>query len=250
MAKPQKIIDPITRREFRSLRALAIYHGFKPGVIAARLRLQWSLLHALRTPVAPKHCGHSSDRRPRKVTYKGVTYPSQRALIDALGVNPGTFYHRRAAGDSLEEALRTGTRARSVTLNGVTYPSIREALKALGVCPTTYYSRLRGGDSMERALRPAYAEHRGRQVTYEGVVYPSISALARAYGLRGNLLCVRLASGESIAHALDPSRCRQHGNRVKYGGVWYPTLKAFAGALGLPPAKAKILLDEEGKNDA
>lgn len=138
MAKPQKIIDPITRREFRSLRALAIYHGFKPGVIAARLRLQWSLLHALRTPVAPNHCGHSSDRRPRKVTYKGVTYPSQRALIDALGVNPGTFYHRRAAGDSLERALRPAYaehRGRQVTYEGVWYPTLKAFAGALGLPP-------------------------------------------------------------------------------------------------------------------
>lgn len=127
------------------------------------------------------------------------------------------------------------------TVDGVDYPSLYALAKAFGV--STYRARI----YQKAGTAKGWVDHRCRPVTCGGVVYTSVDAAAKALGVHAATAYTRLRLNTPLDK---PYNRRMTRGGVIFEGVWYPTLKAFAGALGLPPAKAKILLDEEGKNDA
>lgn len=67
-----------------------------PTICARYFGLGWSLEKTLNTPV-----------NRHGVTYKGVFYPTFKALCVEHGMNEGTVWKRVKAGMSLEEALKT-----------------------------------------------------------------------------------------------------------------------------------------------
>lgn len=79
------------------------------------------------------------------VTVRGVTYPSQKAAAEALGVSRTTIGLARKHGtlDNVGRGpLQKGcepVRLYKIALGGVTYPSHKAAAEALGV-PQTYIS--------------------------------------------------------------------------------------------------------------
>lgn len=91
---------------------------------------------------------------PKPITIRGVTYQSQTAAAEALGLSKqaitdaikrgkpdsaGTGPHKRGGGPAYFKPL---------TLGGVHYPSRKAAAKALGVEPTQISNYLRVRDAI------------------------------------------------------------------------------------------------------
>lgn len=94
------------------------------------------------------------------VTIRGVTYPSQTAAADALGVAKATV-SAAALGGTLDDVGRglpqpgcEPAHTRPTTVGGVTYPSRKAAAAALGVT----VAQLSGYMAVVRALEAAGAQ--------------------------------------------------------------------------------------------
>lgn len=79
---------------------------------------------------------------PQPTRYRGVVYPSQRALARHLGVHDATVYSALRRGTVDNIGAGRGPAKRPCELDGVTYPSIRAAARALGVNPGAIHRRL------------------------------------------------------------------------------------------------------------
>lgn len=93
--------------------------------------------------------------QPVPVRIRGVTYPSQTAAAEALGVNQSTIAGALDRGTIDRVGCGAGSNsAKPVTLHGVSFPSYRAANQALGRGPTYVQDTLRsGGPIAQERLR-------------------------------------------------------------------------------------------------
>lgn len=195
------------------------------------------------------------DHRRRPVSVAGRTFASLREACAHYQVRLSTYFRRRRAGHTLEQALGIAPiteirrehlpsgiqpRAKPVTVQGVTYPSKSAAMTACGVDAFTCYRRLKSGWTFEQALglesAPARASRRDegravRPLVVAGVTYASLSALARAHGVSTGTLSRRLKNEpdrpleELVSPTYTPVGAGP-GRSVLIAGVRYASLAA------------------------
>lgn len=175
----------------------------------------------------------------KKVTIRGVTYPSIKAAAEAYGVRYGTVWMRvRSAGLTLEDAIRCkvgGYHRGPYVVRGVTYATFKEAAAAHGINVNTARHRFSvAGMPIDYAftLRPAPRER--QPVTVQGVSYPSIRAACRAFGRSYSTAARRIENGWTAEEAItQDGDLRFRGCAVAVDGKEYPSIRAACRALGL-----------------
>ncbi len=167
--------------KYRSIKDMCKHYGMKLYVYQKRRKSGWSKVDALTTPVA-------TYTRKRKEVYdhKGNPYPSVPAMCEAYGIKEGTYYRRKRAGASIEEALTTGIahkRKRVQDHLGNWYPSLNAMCKAYGVTTSIYCGRRDAGYPLEECLTKPAGTRLKRVMDHDGNIYTTLKEMCEAHNI-------------------------------------------------------------------
>lgn len=153
----------------------------------------------------------------RKITFKGKTYPSRRALAVAFGKPYSQVQRRLSAGYSIEQAIdqsplnkRTAHNGVSITIANKHFESLRKAAQHFGIAESAFRRRLELNWSPEQAAGlkqpPKRQSSYAKPVKFLGVDYPSATAMNAAFGFQSSVIEKRISRGwtEREAAGLDP----------------------------------------------
>lgn len=232
--KHKFVIDGET---YHGVKALAEAFGLTRKAVEARLysNLGWSIRQIVGLDPAPKQVPVCA----KQITYKGVTYPSQRHLVRALSpdLSTDTFRHRLENGMSIKEALKPEKiigRAREITAHGRTFKTTVEAAKFAGISSATLRARLYAGWSEEDAVSPKV---RGNSVIAFGVKYKNKVEMCRHFGVDYETFFQRLNRvGVTVEQALTGEKTK-YQKRLEFtvDGKTFDTKKDAAKHYGINP---------------
>jgi hypothetical protein len=124
--------------------------------VRKRLKLGWSVDDAFGKPVV---------NRMLKITFNGVTYPSESALAAAHGVSLVTVHSRRARGLTTAQCLGLDTLPvpiKNIQYEGVSYSTKKALAEAYGMPSKIFTNRLDAGWPLERALKTPWVKRASR----------------------------------------------------------------------------------------
>lgn len=163
----------------------------------------------------------------------GRSFPNERAMCEAWGVNRVTYRHRIASGWSKEAALTskaTSTSKPCTDHTGQHFSSIKEMCAAWGIATSVYNIRSKKGWSTEEVLtgKRSCTDHTGRK-------FPTTTAMCKAWSVPRATYIQRRKRGWSLEEALTGNRahtghgqpCTDHTGRefpsqaamLKYWGI-------------------------------
>lgn len=189
----------------------------------------------------------------KKITVKGVEYPTLRAAAAAFGIRADTARARLERGAPADDAFAPveprpsapPRRPPSITkteVAGVEYPSRAAAARAYGVDRMVFNARLHCGWTLEEALEIVPRVNQRQKVRSE------LEHLAAQHGLPLRALkdCYLAgARGEQLlvqAAAVRPKCITITGKAVEVRGVRYPSQAAAAKAHGVAPGTLQARL--------
>lgn len=194
--------------------------------------------------------GNHKSARP--IVYKGVRYPSRRALAAALGISVATLRRCLRERTSLESPTKvplellserpkepelTVRKHRGVVYKGVAYDTIYDCAAEFDLTPFTVRYRLKHGIPLE-------APRCFRKVTViDGKEWYSQKEIAEACGVCTKTIWHRLKEGKDIS----PDLCGRLGKACEYQGKRYPSIAALARGLGIYPSDARSLVENDGR---
>jgi hypothetical protein len=194
--------------------------------------------------------GNHKSARP--IVYKGVRYPSRRALAAALGISVVTLRKRLRERTQLESPTKvplellseqskepelTIRKHRGVVYKGVAYDTIYDCAAEFDLTPFVVRYRLKHGIPLEVPLG-------FRKVTViDGKEWYSQKEIAEACGVSKNTIWRRLKEGKDIR----PDLCGHRGKACEYQGKRYPSIAALARELGIYPSDARLLVENDGR---
>ena len=194
--------------------------------------------------------GNHKSARP--IVYKGVRYPSRRALAAALGISVVTLRMRLRERTPLESPTKvplellserpkepelTIRKHRGVVYKGVAYDTIYDCAAEFDLTPFTVRYRLKHGIPLE-------APRCFRKVTViDGKEWYSQKEIAEACGVCTKTIWHRLKEGKDIS----PDLCGRLGKACEYQGKRYPSIAALARELGIYPSDARLLVENDGR---
>lgn len=194
--------------------------------------------------------GNHKSARP--IVYKGVRYPSRRALAAALGISVVTLRKCLRERTQLESPTKvplellseqskepelTIRKHRGVVYKGVAYDTIYDCAAEFDLTSFTVRYRLKHGIPLE-------APRRFRKVTViDGKEWYSQKEIAKACGVCTKTIWRRLKEGKDIS----PDLCGRLGKACEYQGKRYPSIAALARELGIYPSDARSLVENDGR---
>lgn len=194
--------------------------------------------------------GNHKNSRP--IVYKGVRYPSRRALAEAYGISVVTLRRRLRERAPLEsptkvplellserpkESELTIRKHRGVVYKGVAYDTIYDCAAEFDLTPFVVRYRLKHGIPLE-------APRNFRKVTViDGKEWYSQKEIAEACGVSTGAIWRRLKEGKDIS----PDLCGHRGKACEYQGKRYPSIAALARELGIYPSDARLLVENDGR---
>jgi len=239
--------NPITKykgKTYPSFKALVEAESDIPYVtVESRIARGWTLEKAINTPV--QYHAHADPI----TTYKGRTYPSFKALVEAEGTVPyATVAVRVHLGWPLEKALNKPVLEQApkepikTTHKGKTFNSLADVVAEHAQVPYGVVSnRLRRGWKLDDALNKPKEFRARRDYTVDGKTYKTMSALARAFNLPYTTVLSRARSGYSdkeIVYGRHRKKRAANLNVKKHpivvAGKSYPSKVAAARHFGIP----------------
>lgn len=214
------------------------------STVESRIASGWSLEKAINTPV--QYHAHADPI----TTYKGRTYPSFKALVEAVGTVPyATVAVRVHLGWPLEKALNKPVLEQApkkpikTTYKGKTFNTLVDLVAEHGLVPSGVVSdRLRRGWKLDDALKEPKEYRAKRDFTVDGKTYKTMSALARAFKLPYTTVLSRARSGFSDKEIVYGRRRKKttpkgkvKGHSIVIAGKIYPSKTAAAKDLGIDP---------------
>lgn len=194
--------------------------------------------------------GNHKSARP--IVYKGVRYPSRRALAAALGISVVTLRKRLRGRIQLESPTKvplellsewpkepelTIRKHRGVVYKGVAYDTIYDCAAAFDLTPFIVRHRLKHGIPLE-------APRCFRKVTViDGKEWYSQKEIAEACGVSTGTIKYRLKEGKDIS----PDLRGRLGKACEYQGKRYPSIAGLARELGIYPSDARLLVENDGR---
>lgn len=193
--------------------------------------------------------GNHKSARP--IVYKGVRYPSRRALAAALGISVVTLRRRLRERTPLEPPTKVplgllGERPkepeltmkhRGVVYKGVAYDTIYDCAAEFDLTPFTVRYRLKHNIPLE-------APRNFRKVTViDGKEWYSQKEIAEACGVSTGTIKYRLKEGKDIS----PGLCGRLGKACEYQGKRYPSISSLARELGIYLSDARSLVENGGR---
>lgn len=162
------------------------------------------------------------------VEYKGIKYPSIKALCDELSRDYNLVRIRLNRGYCLEDALCEVKKMpnKPVIYEGKKYDSIYSFCKLYKLNYKLVLRRLREGMTLEEALsKPKrVCSH---ETYYRGKFYSDVSELCDELGVDTRLVRGRLKYGKSIEEAVETKLQPVGGIEVGYGGKVYKSIHDF-----------------------
>ena len=194
--------------------------------------------------------GNHKSARP--IVYKGVRYPSRRALAAALGISVVTLRRRLRERTPLEPPTKvplgllgerpkepelTVRKHRGVIYKGVAYDTIYDCAAEFDLTPFTVRYRLKHNIPLEvpRCFR--------KVTVIDGKEWYSQKEIAEACGVCTKTIWHRLKEGKDIS----PDICGRLGKACEYQGKRYPSIAALARELGIYPSDARSLVENDGR---
>lgn len=194
--------------------------------------------------------GNHKSARP--IVYKGVRYPSRRALAAALGISVVTLRKHLRERTQLEyptkvplellserpkEPELTVRKHKGIVYKGVAYGTIYDCAAEFDLTPFTVRYRLKHNIPLE-------APRNFRKVTViDGKEWYSQKEIAEACGVCTKTIWHRLKEGKDIS----PDLCGRLGKACEYQGKRYPSIAALARELGIYPSDARSLVENDGR---
>ena len=194
--------------------------------------------------------GNHKSARP--IVYKGVGYPSRRALAAALGISVVTLRRRLRERTPLESPTKvplellseqpkepelTIRKHRGVVYKGVAYDTIYDCAAEFDLTPFIVRYRLKHNIPLE-------APRNFRKVTViDGKEWYSQKEIAEACGVCTKTIWHRLKEGKDI----NPDLCGRLGKACEYQGKRYPSISSLARELGIYPSDARSLVENDGR---
>lgn len=194
--------------------------------------------------------GNHKSARP--IVYKGVRYPSRRALAAALGISVVTLRRCLRERTSLESPIKvplellgerpkepelTVRKHKGVVYKGVAYDTIYDCAAEFDLTTFTVRYRLKHNIPLE-------APRNFRKVTViDGKEWYSQKEIAEACGVCTKTIWHRLKEGKDIS----PDLCGRLGKACEYQGKRYPSIAALARELGIYPSDARLLVENDGR---
>lgn len=184
------------------------------------------------------------------IVYKGVRYPSRRALAAALGISVVTLRRRLRERAQLESPTKvplellserpkelTVRKHRGVVYKGVAYDTIYDCAAEFDLTPFAVRYRLKHNIPLE-------APRNFRKVTViDGKEWYSQKEIAEVCGVSTGTIKYRLKEGKDIS----PDLCGRLGKACEYQGKRYPSIAAMARELGIYPSDARELVENAGR---
>ena len=194
--------------------------------------------------------GNHKSARP--IVYKGVRYPSRRALAAALGISVVTLSRRLRERTPLESPTKvplellserpkepelTIRKHRGVVYKGVAYDTIYDCAAEFDLTPFVVRYRLKHGIPLEvpRGFR--------KVTVIDGKEWYSQKEIAEACGVSTGTIKYRLKEGKDIS----PDLCGHRGKACEYQGKQYPSISSLARELGIYPSAARSLVENDGR---
>ena len=194
--------------------------------------------------------GNHKNSRP--IVYKGVRYPSRRALAAALGISVVTLRRRLRERTPLESPTKvplgllserpkepelTVRKHRGVVYKGVAYDTIYDCAAEFDLTPFVVRYRLKHGIPLEvpRGFR--------KVTVIDGKEWYSQKEIAEACGVSTGTIRRRLKEGKDIS----PDLCGHRGKACEYQGKRYPSISSLARELGIYPSDARSLVENDGR---
>lgn len=194
--------------------------------------------------------GNHKSARP--IVYKGVKYPSRRALAAALGISVVTLRRRLRERTLLESPTKvplellserpkepelTVRKHRGVVYKGVAYDTIYDCAAEFDLTPFAVRYRLKHGIPLEvpRCFR--------KVTVIDGKEWYSQKEIAEACGVSTGTIKYRLKEGKDIS----PDLCGRLGKACEYQEKRYPSISSLARELGIYPSDARSLVENDGR---
>lgn len=213
--------------KFPTKKAMALYYGITPVVLAKRRSRGWSLEKSLTTPVNPQ--------LPEVKDHLGNTFIGKKELYRHYNVVPRIAEKLLAAGFSLEDVLtkkedvyNTG-RVQKDHL-GRTFIGLKSMCEHYGITTSAYYQRLRAGWTLEEALTTPIGDHTKKGIPCKdhlGNNFSSIGDMIKHYGITRTVYGYRKKLGWSLKDILTtPSK--EQEEIVDHLGNKYETMQEMA----------------------
>lgn len=177
------VVEDHLGNKFPTKKAMALYYGITPVVLAKRRSRGWSLEKSLTTPINPQ--------LPEVKDHLGNTFIGKKELYKHYNVVPRIAEKLLAAGFSLEDVLtkkegvyNTG-RVQKDHL-GNTFIGLKSMCDHYKITTSAYYQRLRAGWTLEETLTTPIGEHTKKGVSCKdhlGNEFPSIGDMIKHYGI-------------------------------------------------------------------
>lgn len=132
------------------------------------------------------------------VDYKGIKYPSQKAMCDAYKVSQTVFCKRMKRGWSLKESLEG--KQPIYSQDGVDYFTQKEICDAFDIHPNTMRTKLQNGYTIAEIV----ARQTFRTTDYLGNKYKNTKEMCDKYGVKVSTFRARIRAGHSIEESLTP----------------------------------------------
>ena len=188
--------------KFPTKKAMALYYGITPVVLAKRQSRGWSLEKALTTPINPQ--------LPTVKDHLGNTFVGKKELYKHYDVVPRIAEKLLAAGFSLEDVLtkkegvyNTG-RVQKDHLGNV-FIGLKTMCEHYGITTSAYYQRLRAGWTLEETLTTPIGDHTKKGIACKdhlGNEFSSIGDMLDHYGITRTVYGYRKKLGWTLEKIL------------------------------------------------
>lgn len=188
--------------KFPTKKAMALYYGITPVVLAKRQSRGWSLEKALTTPINPQ--------LPTVKDHLGNTFVGKKELYKHYDVVPRIAEKLLAAGFSLEDVLtkkegvyNTG-RVQKDHLGNV-FIGLKTMCEHYGITTSAYYQRLRAGWTLEETLTTPIGDHTKKGISCKdhlGNEFSSIGDMLDHYGITRTVYGYRKKLGWTLEKIL------------------------------------------------
>lgn len=212
---------------YPSRKALCEAFGIDRKLLTARLFRGWTVEQAMETGLGEK------VREGNPVVYQGTSFPSVKALSNALELPYSSLSHLYGRLQDIEKAVERCMEMpeREVVLWGKVYASYSQVALAFGLNGSVVLQRVREGNELEDVVKDALSKE---PITLYGEVYQNFVDLCAAYKIQPSNAYERLRYGMSLEDAVTrPVKEVKHGEPVEYRGKTYPSKVALCREYGL-----------------
>lgn len=175
--------------------------------------------------------------REKPTVYEGITYPSRKALCEALGIDRKLLTARLFRGWTVEQAVKTGLgekirEGKPVVYQKTSFPSVKALSNALELPYSSlshFYNRLQ---DIERAVERCM-EMPEREVELWGNLYESTAQVALAFGLNASVIAQRIREGNELEDVIRGALSKEP---ITLYGECYQNLMDLCAAYKIQPS--------------